>query len=133
MSEAKLTGGCLCGAVRYETTGSPAWAGHCHCSLCRRSSGAAYVSWFVVPSATFKFTQGQSALYASSERARRGHCAICGTQLVFLSNRRPENTAITIASLDHPGAVQAKEHIFWDDRVPSLSETDDLPKRAQRT
>jgi hypothetical protein len=133
VSEVKLSGGCLCGAIRYQATSSPSWAGHCHCTLCRRSSGAPYMSWFVVPTAAFACIRGEPVLYASSDRARRGHCAICGTQLLFLSNRRPESTGITIASLDDANAVTPREHIFWDDRAPGLVGADELPKRAQRT
>lgn len=130
MSTNTLTGGCLCGAVRYQISGEPVWAGNCHCSLCRRSSGAPYMSWLVVPTVTFSLIQGEVALYASSDRAQRGRCPTCGTQLVFKRNSAPERTVVTIASLDDPGAVRPQEHIFWDDRVPGLIGMDDLPKHA---
>ena len=128
-----LTGGCLCGAVRYRISGEPVWAGNCHCSLCRRSSGAPYMSWLAVPTTTFSLTQGEVVLYGSSDRAERGRCPACGTQLLFKPKARPESTGVTISSLDQPGAVRPTEHIFWDDRIPGLIGMDDLPKRAKRT
>jgi hypothetical protein len=128
-----LTGGCLCGGVRYRVTGSPLWAGNCHCTLCRRSGGGPYQSWFAVASSSFALTRGELAHYASSDRARRGFCSTCGSPLVFLPGSRPERMAVNIASLDTPHAVVPTEHIFWDDRVPSLLDLESLPKRAQRT
>ena len=44
-SEIKLGGGCLCGAVRYRTTGMPLLAEYCHCRMCQRVAGAAFGNW----------------------------------------------------------------------------------------
>jgi hypothetical protein len=46
-----LTGGCFCGAIRYEVAGAPFHETNCHCSICRRTAGAAFVTWFSVRSA----------------------------------------------------------------------------------
>ena len=49
MSEAKVPGSCFCGAVRFSAQLPSLFCGHCHCSMCRRSHGAGYVTWFAVP------------------------------------------------------------------------------------
>ena len=50
------TGGCLCGAVRYESEGAPVFSLQCHCRDCQRSSGTAYIAAIRVPSAGFRIT-----------------------------------------------------------------------------
>lgn len=51
--EGIIEGGCLCGAVRYVITLPTKWCAHCHCSMCRRAHGAAFVTWAGVPSQSF--------------------------------------------------------------------------------
>ena len=57
------TGGCLCGAIRYESGGEPAFSLQCHCRDCQRQSGAAYVAAVRMPSAEFRITQGTPKRY----------------------------------------------------------------------
>jgi hypothetical protein len=126
---AKLTGGCLCGDVRYMVTGVPDHAVYCHCGMCRRSSGAPYTGWVVVPIAALKWTTAEPAEYKSSMQASRGHCRRCGSQLTWHSRKRPEFIALTIGTLDKPDAVKPVRHIFWADRVPGLELDDGLPRQ----
>jgi hypothetical protein len=53
-----LTGGCFCGAIRYEARGTPFHETSCHCSICRRTTGAPFVTWFSVRSPDFRIIQG---------------------------------------------------------------------------
>ncbi len=50
-----INGGCMCGAVRYVGTGKPYNVTHCHCLDCRRSAGAAFVTWASFPKRDFRF------------------------------------------------------------------------------
>jgi hypothetical protein len=129
MSEAVHAGGCHCGAVRYEFRGEPSWSGHCHCSMCRRASGAPFVTWLAVPTAAFRFTRGGVKSYASSDRALRGFCAECGTPLTFVYHHRPEALGLTATSLDDAAWLKPGAHIFWNDRLPWLRFADGLPTR----
>ena len=74
MSGDKLTGGCLCGALRYEIDGTGESASHCHCGMCRKASGAAFVTWISVAHERFRYTQGAPASYRSSDIASRSFC-----------------------------------------------------------
>ena len=67
-----FTGGCLCGAVRFEVAAPTKWCAHCHCSLCRRAHGAAFVTWFGVPNEQFHWTLGEERVcwYPSTPEAR---------------------------------------------------------------
>ncbi|HEV7266905.1 MAG TPA: GFA family protein [Falsiroseomonas sp.] len=105
-----LTGGCLCGAVRYEADGTPFHETVCHCSMCRRASGAPMVGWFTVRRQGLRFVGGAPARYASSARAERSFCQRCGTPLTFESRDFPDEVDVTIASLDNPEAVRPRDH-----------------------
>jgi hypothetical protein len=52
------SGGCACGAIRYESTAEPALMLHCHCRDCQRSSGGPFSSFVIVPKEAFKVSQG---------------------------------------------------------------------------
>ena len=63
-----IRGSCLCGTVRFEITGPFAGAGHCHCSICRKSHGAAFATWAFVDPGEFRWTSGESSLMAGFTR-----------------------------------------------------------------
>jgi hypothetical protein len=105
-----LTGGCYCGAVRYETDGEPFHETICHCADCRRIVGAASVAWFTVPRATFRFTRQEPASIRSSPAVTRRFCGVCGTSLTYESDGAPDEIDVTIASLDDAEAWPPKDH-----------------------
>jgi hypothetical protein len=125
-----ITGGCLCGAVRYEADLPSLFCVHCHCRFCRRAHGAAYVTWFGVKEAGFRLTEGADALrwYASSKQSRRGFCAHCGTTLLFQSQVSPAEMHIALASADGPIDRAPTAHVFFDQRAAWLASGDDLPR-----
>lgn len=81
----RYTGGCLCGAVRYEAEGEPKFAGHCYCADCRKASGSGFAPFMGFPSDAVRFT-GQTLKFASKaasgDDAVRNSCPVCGS-LVF--------------------------------------------------
>jgi len=113
-------GGCLCGAVRYRIEGPIAPGVHCHCSLCRRSTGATVVTWITVARTAFRLLCGSPQVYRSSAVAERSFCGRCGTQLTFRHDEAPEAIDVTVASLDAPGRHPPDHHIFAADRLPWL-------------
>ncbi len=121
-------GGCFCGAVRYVVTAEPFNSTLCHCTMCRRASGAPCVAWFSVPRAGLHFTAGAPAWYASSPGIRRGFCAACGTQLTFEDARCPDELDVTTASLDDPETVPPGDHIYMQSHVRWLQLADSLPR-----
>jgi ribosomal protein S18 acetylase RimI-like enzyme len=121
-----LTGGCLCGDVRYYVVGPVSAETNCHCNTCRRSSGAPFVSWFSVPADAIVFAAGEGieapisegAEFASSERGRRRFCPRCGTALTFRSTESPDEIDVTTASLDDPAALPPRDHTWAEDALP---------------
>jgi hypothetical protein len=118
MAGKAITGGCLCGRIRYRATGKPSNETHCHCEICRRASGAAFVSWATFRSADFAFTKGKPSRFDSSEIAFRQFCPNCGTQL-------------TLASLDYPGTITPLDHIWTKRQIPWIKLADGLPRHAE--
>ena len=85
MARISLTGGCACGAIRYEFAGEPMLSLNCHCRDCQRETGSAYAAIMIVPSADFAVTRGAPRKFELvAERgsiATRWHCGDCGSPL----------------------------------------------------
>ena len=79
----KFTGGCLCGAVRYEASGDPASVIFCHCESCRKHTGAPVVALAGFKLEQVRFTLGDRAIYESTPGVKRGFCGRCGTPLTW--------------------------------------------------
>jgi hypothetical protein len=135
MDGESIQGGCFCGAVRYEVRIPSKWCSHCHCSMCRRAHGAAFVTWFGVETARFQVIAGEDQLkrYASSAEASRSFCSLCGTTMFFESSQWPGEVHITLASLEGTLDRTPRAHVFYSDRADWLEIHDDLPKRGGAT
>jgi hypothetical protein len=125
---ASFSGGCLCGAVRFEVRPPTKWCAHCHCSLCRRAHGAAFVTWFGVERPKFELVAGSDDLswYRSTPAARRGFCGRCGTTMFFEGERWPDEIHIALAGMDGPIDRRPTAHVFFDSHVDWLDIGDDL-------
>ncbi len=129
MTDAAIVkGGCLCGAVRFEVSLPSRWCAHCHCSLCRRAHGAAFVTWFGVERPRFSMTAGEEQLlwYQSSPPARRGFCGVCGSTLFFESTRWPDEVHVALAHMDGPIDRSPAAHVFYDTHVSWFEVGDEL-------
>ncbi len=126
-----ITGGCLCGRVRYESSGAPYNVTHCHCLDCRRSSGAAFVTWASFRRDEFRIVQG-AAREMTWEGRIRGFCADCGTPLIFLADAASDEIDVTVCSLDRPEALAPSDHIWVEDRLPWIRLNDGLPIHKQK-
>jgi hypothetical protein len=124
-----ITGSCLCGTVRYEIDGSFAMAGHCHCSICRKSHGAAFVTWAILERPQqFRWTAGTEEVtaYASSPGRERCFCRKCGSSLVATHGGKV--TEVVLATVDGDPGVRPREHIFVGSKAPWYEITDGLPQ-----
>ena len=126
-----LQGHCQCGQLRYETDAAPTQETACHCSICRRSSGAPFVAWFTVPLASFRFTQGTPSHFRSSTHGTRSFCSNCGTPITFRSARHPQEIDISTCSLDDPEQVPPKDHTYTGARLSWVQVADGLPTHAR--
>lgn len=127
----ELTGGCLCGAIRYQTTAKPFAAEYCHCRMCQKSAGAPVLSWMDFRTNQLTWTSGKPTEYASSEHVQRGFCNQCGTTLTFRDERHTEMITVSIASLDDPNLVEPTYHIYVESQVHWMHIKDGYLRYAQ--
>ncbi|MEM9768108.1 MAG: GFA family protein [Cyanobacteria bacterium P01_D01_bin.71] len=122
-----LQGRCFCGAVRYEAEGRPSHETNCHCSICRRTSGAPSVAWFSVPKSSFRFILGVPARFHSTAKGARTFCSRCGTPLTFEHADFPDELDITTGSLDNPNLLPPKDHTHTSSKLSWMVLNDGLP------
>lgn len=122
-------GGCHCGAVTYHIKdgAQPVHHAMCHCSDCRRSSGAPAVAWALFDEAEVEVT-GSPARYKSSEYAERQFCGACGTSL-FYTNQQifPGKIDILSATLDDPDLYALQAQIQTAEQVGYMKYLSTVP------
>jgi hypothetical protein len=126
MAENHLEGGCLCGAIRYRVQDIFDVV-YCHCSRCRRRSGAPVSLSLVVSKAAFEVTKGHPATFSTSEIGVSHFCPACGSPLFFAEAAGPY-VSVSHGSLDTPDQVKPKAHQWVGSTLPWLSIDDDLAR-----
>lgn len=123
-------GGCLCGAVRFEVAGELAGIQLCHCTMCRRASGAAFAANMPVRADDFRFVAGEAKVkvYESSPGKQRLFCADCGSPIISRSDAAPGLVRVRAGTLDEPASTQALFHFHVASKASWLQITDDLPR-----
>lgn len=124
-----LQGSCLCGAVRFHAPAPSLWCAHCHCTMCQRAHGAAFVTWVGLPADRAVIEGGALAWYASSPGAERGFCSRCGSSLFFRSTRWPGELHVTRANFTGPVDRAPSAHVFHATHVDWFTATDALPRQ----
>ena len=129
-THAAVSSACLCGAVRFQVEPPTLFCVHCHCSMCRRNHGAAFVTWFGVPRERLRIEAGADALrqHRSSAHGRRSFCGECGSSLFCESSERPGHVDVVLASLTGPLDRSPAAHVYFDSRAAWTDVRDDLPR-----
>jgi hypothetical protein len=125
-----LTGGCLCGALRYSLSETPGDAGYCHCRLCQRASGSPAMAFGTVPLTAVTWEEGSPSRYRSSDLAERWFCGRCGSSIAIHADYQPDTIDIALTTLDDPDAVQPGFHIWTASRVEWFDTADHHPRFA---
>ena len=133
-----VSGGCACGAIRYEFSGEPAAAINCHCRDCQHASGAGFAACLIVWEESFRFLSGKPKYHTKiSERGEtmhRGFCVECGSPLGILEPHRPKLVFLPAASLDEPEGYKPTMNIYtesshaWDILDPELEQFPRMPE-----
>jgi hypothetical protein len=131
MSDSKrvASGGCLCGAVRYEVRGQLRDVINCHCGMCQRLHGGAGPHTKARKADITVTVDAGLAWYRTSEVARRGFCRICGSGL-FWEPFAQDATGILAGTLDGPTGLATIGHIFVAEKCDFYEISDGLPQFA---
>ncbi len=134
--DGKYSGGCLCGAVRYEIGSDPLFSGHCHCRDCQKASGAGHITAVMFPEDSVSI-DGRIAEYApkadSGSTVTRCFCPICGSSLFARNSNMQGMLVFSAGLLDDPNrvepriAVYAKHRNSWDFMDSALPSFPEMP------
>lgn len=135
-----FSGGCLCGAVRYESAAPPQFVGQCHCEDCRKTSGTDHATNLMVPEDDFTLT-GTVKVYArpadSGNVVSRGFCPECGTPLTLTNSATPGKIFVRASSLDDLEIAKPHMVVFasrapsWRPLDPDIPAFDEMPDRPK--
>jgi hypothetical protein len=125
-----FSGGCLCGAVRYQSAVGPQVVGHCHCVDCRKSSGTGHCTHVVIPEDAFTVS-GEVKFYDrpadSGNIVSRGFCPTCGSAVYSTNSGMPDMVFPRASSLDDP-EIAKPQMVVYASRAPSWDHVDpELP------
>jgi hypothetical protein len=136
MSES-YTGGCACGAIRYEISAEPIFSNDCQCRDCQHTSGTGHGSYLTFPRRADVKLTGKATHWAvagdSGNVKTRGFCPACGSPVYLTFAAMPELFTIHAASLDHPGRYQPQAVTYtvrghgWDRVDPALRSFEKMP------
>jgi len=118
----KLTGQCLCGAVKYQCTSAAGPAGYCHCDDCRRCTGSAFNISVRLDAAAFRIISGQLKGFTkrgdSGGELTRHFCVNCGSPIYTSSPRHPEYVFVKAGTMDEPALVIPAHQAWVRSAVP---------------
>ena len=133
-----LSGGCLCGAVRYDCKGAPMVVGHCHCEACRKSSGTGHCTHMGIAEDSFTIS-GEVRFYDraadSGNIISRGFCPNCGSPVYSKNAGVPGMVFPRVSSLDDPETVKPEIVVYasrapsWDLVDPALQAFPEMPEK----
>lgn len=132
----QFTGGCACGALRYECNADPMFMGNCHCRDCQKAGGSAYEPAIGVPAAALKITgtvKYYDAKADSGNTVSRGFCPECGSRVLGKTSGMRDLAIVLAGSLDDGSKFQPQMDVYtssaqsWDHMNPALPKFEKMP------
>lgn len=131
-----FTGGCRCGAIRYECSAEPVMAGNCHCRDCQKVSGSAFSANLAVPQEVLRISGAvkyHDVKAESGNTVSRGFCPNCGAPVLAKSSGMPGLVIVRAGSLDDPSWFRPGMDLYtssaqpWDYMNPELPKFPKMP------
>lgn len=128
----EVSGGCLCGAVRYRLSAEPLMVAVCHCSTCQKNTGSAFSTNLAVPQEAVEIVGDDLATYeeradAESPPFLRSFCARCGSPISGRGEAYPGIVFMKAGTLDDPSWVRPTTHIWCSEQQPWVRIDDGVP------
>jgi len=123
------TGGCLCGEVTFRASGAARNVANCHCSVCRRSTGAAFNTVVLFRQEEFHLVTGADRLssYALSEQATKYFCPRCGTELYHVNRHLPGLTIVPLGACNDAERLEPTLNVYCESMLPWVAAIAQLP------
>jgi hypothetical protein len=124
----KITGSCLCRAVKYIVNGPIKAVANCHCNTCKKATGSVFGTIAVIDENDFEIIEGQDFLttYQVSEKATKYFCRICGAPVFNRHKKYPGNYMTQVGSFDDPSLAAPAINIFCENMLPWVKTIADL-------
>ena len=116
-----ISGGCLCGSVRYSADADPAFVGVCHCDDCQRFTGSAFATVIAVPSSALKLTGTLKTFTKRGDSGKAIHrrfCPECGSGVLDEADALSGLAMLNSGSLDDRSWVRPQSEIYCDSAQP---------------
>ena len=131
MSSRVLSGKCECGLVRYRVPDAFVYAGNCHCSNCRASTGSAFKPFAGIERDKLEVTEGADTLLVwGDDDGNHTRCGVCGS-LLYSVVRDGAYVHVAMGSLADDPTIRPTGHIFVGSKAPWFAITDDLPQAEE--
>jgi len=132
------TGGCLCGAIRYELANTPAMTGVCHCKNCQRQAGSAFSTLAGVPKSEFTLTAGELKLYVdgdtkSGNSVERWFCGNCGSPVYSALGSQPDSIFLKTGTMDDTSGFDPQFHVWCDTKQNWVELKEGVPQIATQS
>ncbi len=123
------TGGCRCGAVRFEATVDPHHTSYCHCADCRHASGAPVSAFVGFMADSVAFAGEEPRTYVNGP-VTRSFCGTCGAPIAYVDERIGETTYFMLGAMDAPANYKPTLHAYVREQLPYLHMPDGLPRHV---
>ncbi len=126
-----ITGGCLCGAVRFRITAKPLLPCYCHCTMCQKLSGGPFMTFATVPFEGVSYTKGKPTAYESTPGNVRLFCGSCGSPLGARVAEDAKLVVFHLGCLDDPNLIKPELHGYTSTQLSWCEMDDGLPRYAE--
>ena len=127
-------GSCLCGSIGYEVDQIESHMAHCHCSMCRKHSGAGFSTYGEAKKENFRWDKGVDLLesYVASNGLTRKFCRVCGSSMTVKTKRGQEDIVVfALGTLDSSIERRPDAHVFVGSKANWSELNDELPKHNE--
>ena len=116
----KVLGSCQCKAVQYEINPAVKLVGNCHCTICKKITGASFSSIVIVAEDDFAVVQGADQLsnWQVSDSAAKNFCRHCGTPIFNSHEKYPGSRMIYLGSFDDPNFATPTINLHCENKLP---------------
>ena len=127
-----IVGGCLCNGIRFEYHGTIREISMCHCSMCRKAQGSAYVAVSPIDASKFVITRGQELLreYRAVPHKARVFCATCGSPIYSQRDDLPDVKRLRLGTVESAFTCSDAYHVHVSSKAPWETIGDGLPQYA---